>query len=306
MERQVYYKLKRKLCIYPETRKKEKKKNAFHHREIIAKMICSSSVKASPIILVSGKKSRKFRMKDTASSLRNIHEDSTGSLNENECNKTDARTFLSTTNARFPRQFPRPPTKQWSKIQQLSAPMKGGRYCTENHEKQFVATNAGDCNSNAASFNIGIKREPPVDISARQKQEALLSHYRKMKRPVSRPETARGKRRRFKSRMPSKRWARRKCMSRFKIFREANGPRLRRIVEMIRPRGKKLRPKLLKCGQFISNKGEFSLQSKNSSCSHYCLTKVSTTETMNYPTKMDKNRVIRYQYLEEITCKKHH
>ncbi|KYQ59595.1 hypothetical protein ALC60_01261 [Trachymyrmex zeteki] len=151
-------------------------------------------------------------------------------------------------------------------------------------------------------WGIGIKREPPVDVSVRQEQGAFLSDYKKIKTSESRRETTRRKKR-FKSRVPSNGWTQQRYKVRLKIFQKRNSldPCLPRIVELIQPRGEKMRSKLLK---FVADEGEFLLQLK-SSCSHNCSSKLPIAETKSYPTKMNESSLIRDQYLRKQPCKKH-
>lgn len=289
------------------------------------KKTCSFPVKASPMIFISEK--GRSRAKDTASSLQNIHEDSSKSPNENECSRIDAKAphLQKSVSKKCVISFedkcatsltiPAPDNRTMeSKIQQFPLLMKD--CCVEKLEKKFVTSDVSDCNPNMASFEerlskcpcikemwgIGIKREPPVDVSVRQKQGALLFHCKKMKRPESRPETTRRKRRKFKSRIPGNGWTRQRYKVRLKIFQRGNGrldPCLPRIVELIHPRDEKMR-KLLKSA---ADKGEFSSQSRNS-CPHYNSSKMPTTETKSYPTKMNESRMIRDQYRRKHPCRK--
>ncbi|XP_077262115.1 uncharacterized protein LOC143897373 [Temnothorax americanus] len=286
-------------------------------------------VKGSPIIFISKKGPQRSRAKDTVSSPQNIHEDSSRSANENESGRTDAkalqksvsrkRVIFSEDKCAASSTIPAPVDKTMeSEIQQFPTLTKDGRCCAGKPEKELGTSNVNDCNPNMASFKyrlskcpcikemwgIGVKREPPVDVSVRQMEGALLSHGRKMKRPESRPGTTGRRRRRFRPRTPGNGWTRQRYKVRLKIFQKGNGrldPCLPRIVELIHPRGEGIRPKLLKSA---ANKGEFSSRSRNS-CPHYCSSKTPIAETKSYPTKMDESRVIRDQYLGKHPCKKH-
>lgn len=296
----------------------------------LKKTTCSSPVKASSMILIPEKGPRRPRAKDTASSAQNIHEDSSRSPNENECGGTDAKApYLQRSASRkcTPRcvisfedkcaaslTVPAPVGRTTeSKTQQFPILTSDGRCCVKKPEKKSVTPD--DCSPNMASFKhrlskcpgikkmwgIGSKHEPPVDVSVRQKQ-ALLSHCKKTTRSESRPETTRRKGRRFKSRIPVSGWARQRYKIRLKIFQKGNGrldPCLPRIAEVRQPRGKRMRPKLLKS----VDKSEFSSQSKRS-CPHYSPSKMPIVETKSYPTKMDESRVIRDRYLGKHPCKK--
>lgn len=282
------------------------------------KKTCSFPVKAPPMIFISEKGPRRSRAKDTdASSLQNIHEDSSKTPNENECSRTDAKTphLQKSVSKKCVISFedkcaasltiPTRSRTMESKIQQF--PIKNG--CVEKLEKKLVTSDVSDCNPNMAGFNrlskcpcikemwdIDIKREPPVDVSVRQKQGAILSCKK-----IKRLETTRRKRRKFNSRILDNGWTRQRYKIRLKIFQKGNGrldPCLPRIVELIHPRGEKMK-KLLKSA---ADKDEFSSQSRNP---HYCSSKMPIAETKSYPTKMNESRVIRDQYLRKHPCKKH-
>lgn len=292
----------------------------------LKKTTCSSRVEASPMIFVPKKGPRKSQTKDIALFPQNIHEDSSRNANENECGRTDVEKSVS----RKPRcvisfedkcaatlKIPAPVNKTMeSKTQQFPTLTRDGRCCVEKSEKEFVTSDVSDCNPNMASFKnrlskcpcikkmwgIGVKREPPVDVSVRQKRGVLLPHCKKTKKSESQPEIIRRKRRRFKSRAPDNGWARQRYKVRLKIFHKGNGrldPCLPRIAELRQPRGEKMRLKLSKSA---ADKGEFSLRSRNS-CPHSS-SKMPIAETKSYPTKMDESRVVRDQCLRKHPCKK--
>ncbi|KYN06593.1 hypothetical protein ALC62_02447 [Cyphomyrmex costatus] len=293
--------------------------------DCLKKTTRSSLVKASPMIFIPDKGPRKSRAKDIVSPPQNIHETSSRSPKENECGGTDAKAShlqKSVSKKRSAISFkdkcaafltiPSPNGTMESEIQQFPTLTRDGRCCVEKPEKNFVTPDVSDCNPNMASFKyrlskcpnikemwgIGIKRKPPVDVNVRQ--EALLSDYKKIKRSKSRRETTRKKR--FKSRVPSNGWTQQRYKIRLKIFQKRNSldPCLPRIVELIQPRGEKLRSELLK---FAASKGESFSQLK-SLCSHNCPSKMPIVKTKSYPTKMNESSVIRDQYLRKQPCKK--
>ncbi|XP_011698549.1 PREDICTED: uncharacterized protein LOC105456301 [Wasmannia auropunctata] len=303
----------------------------------------SSPVKASPMIFIPDKGSRKSRARDTASSLQNIHKASKasdgGSPNEKECGRTDtkkapqkldeSRKCTSRCTISFEDRcatsltIPPPTVNRTmdSRSKQFPTFTKDGR-CAEKAKKKSVCTTdfVSDCSPNMASFkyrlskcppikemwSIGVKREPPVDVSVRQ--DAF--NCKKSKRPDSRPETASARRRlgtRLKSRAPatSNGWTRQKYKVRLKIFRKENtlDPCLPQIVELRQPRGEKTRPRQSK---FAADEGEHFSQSESSHCRPSKLTTEteSITETKSYPTKMNESRVIRDQHKGKQLCKK--
>ncbi|XP_036147544.1 uncharacterized protein LOC114255171 [Monomorium pharaonis] len=294
----------------------------------------STSVKSSPMIPEKGPP--KYRAKVTASSAQNIHEDFSRSPNENERGKTDTKkapylhkkaskkckprcviSFEDKCADSLTLPVPVGRTTE-SNIQQFPKLTRDGRCCVKKPERKSVTSDIGDCNPNMASFKhrlskcpgikkmsgTDVKHEPPVDVSVQQKQGALLAHCKKTKRSESRQETAKRKRRKFKSRAPvSSGWKRQRYKIRLKIFQKGDGrldPCLPRIAEVRQPRGEKMQPELLKSA---ADKGEFSSQSRRS-CPHYSPSKMPIVETKSYPTKMDESRVIRDQYLEKHPCKK--
>lgn len=296
------------------------------------KTICSSRVETSPMIFIPEKGPRKSRAKDIASSPQNIHEDSSRSSNENGCGRTDVKAPQKGVSRKCTSRcvisfedkcaasltIPAPVNRTMeSKTQQFPTLTRDGRCCVEKPEKKFITSDVSDCNPNMASFKhrlskcpcikemwvIGIKREPPVDVSVRQKQEALLLHCKKVKKSELQPEIIRRKRRKFNSRTPGNGWTRQRYKVRLKIFHKGNGrldPCLPRIVELRQSRGEKMRPKLLKSA---TDEEKLPSRSRNS-CPHDSSSKMSIAETKSYPTKMNESRVIRDQCVRKHPCKK--
>lgn len=292
-----------------------------------SKETCLSPVKASPAISIPEKGPWRSQAKDTTSSSQNIHEDSSRSPNENECSRSDAKASHLQKNVskkcmisfedKCAASLTVPVNKTMeSKIQQFPRLTKDGGCCVDKPEKKPATLDVNDCSSNMTSFkyrlskcpsikemrSIGVKREPPVDVSMQQKQEALLSYRRKKKRSKSRPETARKEKKRiFKSRAPGNGWARQKYKVRLKNFQKGNGrldPCLPQIVELKYPRDKRITSKQLKS---TVHKSEFS--SENSS-PHYP-SETLIAKTKSYVTKMEESRVIRDQYVGKHPSKKH-
>ncbi|XP_018351601.1 PREDICTED: uncharacterized protein LOC108754063 [Trachymyrmex septentrionalis] len=295
--------------------------------DCLKKTTRSSLVKASPMIFIPDKGPRKSRAKDTVSLPRNIHENSSKSPKGNECDQTDAKALhlqksasKKYTTISFEDKcaasltIPAPNKIMESKIQHFPTLTKDGRCCVVKPEKKFVTPDVGDCNPNMASFKyrlskcpdvkemwgIGIKHEPPVDVSVRQEQGTLSSDYKKIKRSESRRETTRRKKK-FKSRLPRSGWTQQKYKVRLKIFQKKNSldPCLPRIAELIQPRGEKMRSKLSK---FAVDEG-VSFSQLKSPCPHNCPSKIPITETKSYPTKMYESSSIRNQFLGKLPCK---